>query len=397
MSIGGAAGLGAIPVRRPRWPEGLLIVFAVAIVAAVGLIAPCATTDVAAQAVAPDSLDDGPHVYWRAADTALVFYRCAGALRSSGWLSVDRPLAVKGLCADTAATYVLSPAAPQVEPDVFDDGKRIFAVSDIHGEYQALVDILRKAGVIGEDLSWAWGDGHLVILGDVFDRGAHVTECLWLIHGLEREARSAGGRVHYVLGNHETMVLQGDLRYVHERYLKGIVASSGVDYDDLFGPAMELGRWLRTKHVAVRLNGFLFVHGGLGPEAVERSLDLSRMNADARRAIDLRSYDLVFSDMPGFLLASTGPIWYRRYHRGTPSDPQLTQEELDAVLGHFGASTVVVGHTEIGQIQALYAGKAYGIDVAVAELGGLQGLLWEKGTFYRVRGDGTREVIGGRR
>lgn len=369
----------------------------IAIAAAVGLFPPCAATGAAAQGVAPDSLDDGPHVYWRDGDTALVFYRCQGDLRSSGWLSVAVPTAVKGMCADTAAVYVLSPAAPAVEPDVFDDGRRIFAVSDIHGEYQALVDILREAGVIGEGLSWAWGDGHLVILGDVFDRGAHVTECLWLIHRLEREARSAGGRVHYLLGNHETMVLQGDLRYVHERYLEGIVALSGVDYDDLFGPAMELGRWLRTKHVAVRLNGVLFVHGGLGPEVIERGLGLSRMNDEARRAIDLRSYDLVFSDMPGFLLAGTGPIWYRRYHRGTPSDPQLTQEELDAVLGHFGASTVVVGHTEIGQIQALYGGKAHGIDVAVAELGGLQGLLWERGTFYRVRGDGTREVIGGGR
>ncbi len=384
-------------MRCSRWLNGPVLAPAIAIVAALGLFAPCATTDASAQGMAPDSLDDGPHVYWRDASTALVFYRCQGDLRSSGWLSVDRPLAVKGLCADTATTYVLSPAAPAVEPDAFDDGKRIFAVSDVHGEYQALVDILRGAGVTGEDLSWAWGEGHLVILGDVFDRGAHVTECLWLIHRLEREARSAGGRVHYVLGNHETMVLQGDLRYVHDRYLDGIVASSGVDYEDLFGPAMELGRWLRTKHVAVRLNGVLFVHGGMGPEVLERRLGLSSMNADARRAIDLRSYDLVFSDMPGFLLASTGPIWYRRYHRGTPSDPQLTQEEMDAVLGHFGASAVVVGHTEIGQIQALYGGKAYGIDVAVAELGGLQGLLWEKGTFYRVRGDGTREVIGGGR
>jgi len=281
-----------------------------------------------------------------------------------------------------------------VEPDVFDDGKRIFAVSDIHGEYQALAEMLRKADVVDAGLAWSWGDGHLVILGDVFDRGAQVTECLWLIRRLEGEARQAGGRVHFVLGNHELMVLQGDLRYVHERYQKGIVAASGVDYDDLFGPAMELGRWLRSKHVAVRLNGVLFVHGGLGPEVIERNLDLARMNAQARSAIDLRSYDLVFVDMPGFLLAGDGPIWYRRYHRGTAADPQLTQDQLEAVLRHFGASAVVVGHTDIGQIQALYGGKAYGIDVAVPDLGGLQGLLWERGAFYRVRADGTREALG---
>jgi hypothetical protein len=380
-------------MRCSRWLTGLML----ALLTGAGLPVLGGTAAAAGQGLASDSLDDGPHVYWRGADTAFVFYRCAGALRSSGWLSVDRPLAVKGLCADTAATYALAPAAPPVEPDVFDDGKRIFAVSDIHGEYQALVDLLRNAGVVRADLSWAWGDGHLVILGDVFDRGAHVTECLWLIHRLEREARAAGGRVHYLLGNHEMMVLKGDLRYVHERYLKGIVATSGVDYDDLFGPAMELGRWLRSKNVAVRLNGVLFVHGGLGPEVVERDLGIPRINTQARAAIDLRSYDLAFADMPGFLLAGDGPVWYRRYHRGTPSDPQLTPQELDAVLGHFGASAVVVGHTEIGQIQALYDGKVYGIDVPLATLGSFQGLLWERGTFYRVGGDGAREVIGGRR
>jgi hypothetical protein len=387
-------------MRRSRLPRGLQLallagaVFAVLAGAVFAVLG--GASGAAAQAPPPDSLDDGPHVYWRDASTALVFYRCRGELLSSGWLSVAGPVAFQGMCADSAVTYTLSPSAA-AEPDVFDDGKRIFAVSDIHGEYEALVDLLRAAGIVGRDLSWSWEDGHLVILGDVFDRGAGVTECLWLIHRLEREAREAGGRVHFLLGNHEIMVLQSDLRYVHERYLRGISAISGVTYDDLFGPAMELGRWLRTKHVAVRINGVLFVHGGLGPEVVERGLDLSRMNEETRRAIDLRSYDLAFADMPRFLLAGDGPIWYRRYHLGTIAQPQLTTDEMDAVLGHFGASAVVVGHTEVGEIHALYGGRAYGIDVTVPDLGGLQGLLWEKGTFYRVRGDGGREVIGGRR
>jgi len=175
------------------------------------------------------------------------------------------------------------------------------------------------------------------------------------------------------------------------------VASSGVDYQDLFGPAMELGRWLRTRNVAVRLNGILFVHAGLGPEVVSRDLDLSEINTQARSAIDLRSYDLVFNDMPGFLLEPDGPLWYRRYHGGTASEPGVTEEELQGILDHFGASAVVVGHTEVGVIQALHEGKVYGIDVALEQLGGFQGLLWERGTFYRVAGDGSKEVIGSSR
>ncbi len=351
----------------------------------------------AGQSLAADSLDDGPHVYWRNDSTAFAFYRCQGSFRSSGWFHVRRAVSLRGFCADTAVTYVLSAAAPQPEPGVFNGVSRIFAVSDIHGEYDAFVDLLVNAGIVREDLSWAWGDGHLVIVGDVFDRGEHVTECLWLIHRLEREARAAGGHVHFLLGNHEVMAMQGDLRYANEKYLKGIVAMTGVRYQDLFGPGMELGRWLRTRNTVVRLNDVLFVHAGLGPEVVSRDLDVSEINEQVRGAIDLRSYDLVFNDMPGFLLESDGPLWYRRYHGGTATDPAVTPEELQRILDHFGASTVVVGHTDIGVIQALHEGKVYGIDVALEDLGAFQGLLWERGTFYRVSGDGTRETIGGGR
>jgi hypothetical protein len=150
-----------------------------------------------------------------------------------------------GFCDDSLTSYRIARRAPTEGPEVQDGISRIFAVSDIHGEYEALVGLLANAGVIDEEQHWNWGDGHLVVLGDIFDRGDRVTECLWLIHALELEAEEAGGRVHYTLGNHEVMVLQGDLRYVNAKYLEGIVQETGIDYQDLFGPAMEFGRWLR--------------------------------------------------------------------------------------------------------------------------------------------------------
>ena len=375
---------------RRRNPANLRVQALLASVVGVVAILP---TDARGQGFVPDSLDDGPHVYWRDASTALLFYHCGGAFHASDWVRVRGTVSVSGFCGDTEARYLLSSTPPRVEPDVFDGDSPIFAVSDIHGEYDALVELLTGAGVIGADLSWTFGDGHLVVAGDVTDRGSRVTECLWLIHRLTREAREAGGRVHFLLGNHEVMVMQGDLRYVHPKYLQGTAATSSVDYDDLFGPAMEMGRWLRTLHVAVRINGVLFVHGGLGTEVVDRGLNLSRLNAEARAALDLRSYDLAFRDLPGFLLAGDGPLWYRRYHGSTGAGPQITPQELDRVLSHFRASAVVVGHTDVGQVQALYGGKAFGIDVSVDDLGGLQGLLWERGAFHRVGPDGGREAL----
>lgn len=357
-----------------------------------GMILP-ASGAASAQALPPDSLNDGPHVYWENDSTALVFYHCQDSFLAQRFVGRGTMI-IPGLCGDSLVEYVVSPRTPEVEPYTFDGVSRIFAVSDIHGEYDALVDLLVNAGIIDEDLSWAWEDGHLVIVGDIFDRGGQVTECLWLVHRLEREAKAAGGRVHYTFGNHEVMVLQRDLRYVHRKYLEGVVESSGIGYEDLFGPGMELGRWLRTKHSALRLNGILFVHGGIGPEVLQRDLDLSTINEQARVAIDLRSYDLIFKDMPGFLLYSLGPLWYRGYHGATSSYPRASEAEVREILDRFGAHTVVVGHTDIGEIQALYGGLVFGVDMSLEKLGAFQGLLWEDGEFFRVQGDGSREPMG---
>ncbi len=340
-----------------------------------------------------DSLNDGPHVYWQDDSTVVAFYHCQGDFLGQRFLGGET-LVVPGLCDDVGVEYVLSTRAPEVEPHTFEGVSRIFAVSDVHGEYDAFVDLLVNAGIIGTDLSWSWGDGHLVVLGDIFGRGGQVTECLWLVHRLEREARAAGGRVHFTLGNHEVMVLRRDLRYVNRRYLDGVVESSGIGYEDLFGPGMELGRWLRTKHTAIRLNEILFVHAGIGPEVLERDLDLATINEQVRTAIDLRSYDLIFNDMPGFLLDSQGPLWYRGYFLPTSTYPQATVPEVRAVLDYYGAHTVVVGHTDIGEIQAQYGGLIFGIDMSLEQMGFFQGLLWEDGTFFKVQGDGTREPMG---
>ena len=37
-----------------------------------------------------------------------------------------------------------------------------------------------SAGVGTGNFNWIYGDGHLIISGDLFDRGFHITECMWL-------------------------------------------------------------------------------------------------------------------------------------------------------------------------------------------------------------------------
>ena len=347
--------------------------------------------------VLADSLDDGPHIYWQNDSTALVFYLCDGSVEKQTFLVSDT-LRFPGFCADSLAEYVVAARAPEIQPHIYDDISKIFVVSDIHGEYEALVELLVNAGIVDANLHWRWGAGHLVVDGDVFDRGDLVTECLWLIYRLEQEAIGAGGRVHFVLGNHEIMAMQGDLRYVNQKYMNGIVRKTKIMYQDLYGPHMELGRWLRAKHTAIRLSGILFVHGGIGTHIVDRGLTLEEINAQAREYIDLRSYQIAFDATPIFWYSSGGPFWYRGYYE--PKEgwySHATPEEVEAILAFYGAHAVVVGHTGVEQVESLYDGRVFGIDIPLDELGSFQGLLWEGGEFYRVTGSGELEELAGPR
>ncbi len=125
-----------------------------------------------------DPLRDGPHVFWQTDSSAIVFYLCNGSMEKRTF-QVKDTLRFHGFCLDNAVEYIIPVNTAVAQPQVIEHASKILAVSDIHGEFDHLVDILTKSGVIDLERHWSWADGHLVILGDVFDRGARVTECLW--------------------------------------------------------------------------------------------------------------------------------------------------------------------------------------------------------------------------
>src|SRR5262245_8388127 len=96
----------------------------------------------------------------------------------------------------------------------FEGVERIVAVGDVHGAFDNLVKILQAAGVIDQRQRWSGGKTHLLQLGDVVDRGPDSRKVLDLYRRLERDASSAGGRFHFLMGNHEAMRITGDARYI---------------------------------------------------------------------------------------------------------------------------------------------------------------------------------------
>ena len=190
----------------------------------------------------------------------------------------------------------------------FNDDERVIAISDVHGDYNAMLATLRSAGVISDDGEWAAGAGHLVITGDLLDRGPDSRKVMDLVMRLEPLALEAGGQVHLLLGNHEVMNLVGDLRYVaeeeyaafaddedpaeRERWFQHYFSAQPPLTDEasareawnaerppgFFGHRRAFrsdghyGQWLKEKPLIVVINGTAFVHGGLSPEVAELGL-----------------------------------------------------------------------------------------------------------------------------
>jgi hypothetical protein len=212
---------------------------------------------------------------------------------------------------------------------------RVVAVGDAHGAYPELVSILQKTGLIDGNHVWAGSQATLVQTGDILDRGRQVRDCLDLLMALDRQAPKAGGKVIALLGNHETINLMGDVRYVtpdifltfadsrsearrEQAYRDYLKFSSGhrdhshaaiavddtaakqkwtdqhppgfFEYRDALGPNGKYGAWIRSHHAIVKVGDGLFMHGGLNPALQFRDIE----ELDNRIHAELAGFDSIW-------------------------------------------------------------------------------------------------------
>jgi len=289
-------------------------------------------------------------------------------------------------------------------------GGRIVAVGDVHGAYDGFVSDLRMAGLVDEKVRWTGGDAVLVQTGDLLDRGVDTRAVLDMMMRLQKEAKKAGGRVVALLGNHEVMNMLGDLRYVNpeeyesfrtsrsvevrEQFWKNVLEgrrkraeATGETLDEralreqfekeaplgfvertqAFSARGEYGRWLRDKSAVARVDGVVFVHGGLTPEVA--ALGCEAINERVTREIT-SGVDETRSDPLASLVASeNGPLWYRGLAK---DDEAVLDPEVRQVLQDMGARAIVVGHTvtESGGVELRFGGRVVMIDAGMGEIYG---------------------------
>ena len=337
---------------------------------------------------------DGPYVFYKK-DKAFVKY----ILDSNGteWVQTDT------MNLDNKKNYTLHVATDipgqtfpvtlqdqlQDDSSEFASTDKIFALSDMEGDFSSFRKLLQAAGVIDNNFNWTFGTGHLVLVGDFLDRGSQVTEVLWLIYSLEQKAKAAGGYVHYILGNHEIMNMSNDLRYVNSKYFHDVKLMH-INYEKLYEKNSEIGRWLRTKNVIEKIGNLVFLHGGISEELNSLDLSIARINKLARPYYDMSNEESTDQTMNTILSGKVGPFWYRGYYK---NNDKVTPEEMNNILSKFSVTHIITGHTIAADtISAWYEGKVIDLDVhdnrAIPEA-----LLIEGNKFYRIGPSGQKILL----
>jgi calcineurin-like phosphoesterase family protein len=211
----------------------------------------------------------------------------------------------------------------------------VFVVGDVHGHRDVLVGLLRDAGLVNEAERWSGGDAVLWLVGDLVDRGPDGIGAIDLVRRLERES---AGRVRCLLGNHEAFLLSVLLVGPEETGFPGTtfadvwLANGGVP-DDLRSLTPDHVEWLVARPAIAREGEWLLLHADTDAYlAYGRSVD--EVNARIAEALATGAPDV----LDGLLEALCDRLML--------GDPAV----VDALLGAYGGSRIVHGHTPIASL-----------------------------------------------
>ena len=283
------------------------------------------------------------------------------------------PVTATGTPAKEAEQKVAAP--PVVLPPVsarLQGIERVVAIGDIHGDFSAMETALKGAKLIDDEGRWTGQDTVLVQTGDLLDRGDDEQRIIDFLDRLGAEARAEGGNVLELIGNHEAMNVQGDLRYVTPGGFEDFEDVEGLDLSDerlaplspplrarraAFLPGGPYARKLAEHHTIGIVNDTVFAHGGVLPDHVTYGVD--RINDE------VRAWMIGDGLLPFIMQSQSAPTWTRHYSAPPPGEDPCPL--LEQALEQLGAQRMVLGHTvQRDGIASHCDGKLWLIDVGMA-------------------------------
>ena len=334
-------------------------------------------------------IDDGPYLIHEADGAVTATWVRDGDVQAKHF-DAGKPIVLPEFASLLGSSLTL--AAHEPDAAIWEMPEKVLALSDVEGRYDEMLRFLTANGVVDADGKWAFGKGHLVCVGDMVDRGSQVTETLWLMYRLGIEARAAGGHVHYVLGNHEAMLMGGDVRYVAPKY-RAVAKLLDRPIEGLVGADTELGRWMRTRNAMVRIGRYVFVHAGIAPGVALDPIDYDHVNGQVRSVLGV-SPDRIEDRAAGRRVWGRESIlWYRGYFARHADEfgAVPSSAAMDRVLGNVGGEHVVVGHTKVGEVTPLIGGRVLAIDIPWSQPDHVRALLITKDAIevVDIRGERT--------
>jgi len=318
-------------------------------------------------------------------------------------------------------------------PTVLPAKKRIIVIGDLHADLDLTLRCLRLAKVIDKNGEWIGGKTVVVQTGDKVDGCRpipNIYNCiknhvdtesseyskynadedikiLELFYNLHKKAESHGGAVYSLLGNHELMNVEGNLKYVSKKSLeefadykdgkinfkekfshlstvdRGIVARKYA-----FSPGNKWSTFLACTNIGcIIIGSFLFVHGGIVPEfikelGIKSNADLVKVNHLVRLwLLGLIEKEKIHKIISG----EKHSLFWDRMLASIPSNVDANDDKcktyLDPVLKLLNVGNMVIGHTPqvVNGINSSCSGKLWKIDIGASKafasydvLGGIQ-------------------------
>ena len=261
--------------------------------------------------------------------------------------------------------------------------ERVVAIGDLHGDYDQYIRVMKSAGLLDKKDRWSGGKTHLVQTGDLTDRGDDSRKIIDHLVKVAKQAKKKGGYVHLLIGNHESMNVVGDLRYVtsgefaafstrNSPRLQDMQWQNQVEWMRANDPAFEeidldayreeweltvpvgwvehrqawmltgdYGKWVSGLPVAVQVNDTIFLHGGISAKYCKFTLQSLTEQVIAALEIYNPAEISIVND-------PLGPLWYRGLAQ--EEEAEVYSQTLDNILERYGAKRIVVGHTPTGGV-----------------------------------------------
>ena len=242
--------------------------------------------------------------------------------------------------------------------------EKIVVIGDIHADYEILLAVLKKAGLINDKLEWIGGKTYLVMIGDLVDGKARIdnwngdsdVKVINFLGKLIKKAKRKGGDVIILLGNHEFMNIRGNFNYSGDHGIREM----GGELNRLKYFNSKFLSFANKCFLAVNIGGWIFCHAGIVPE-ISKKYSIPKLNTMLVKFLsnqmNLHEDNVFFEIISG----ENGILTTREFGINN-----INCKRLLATLENLNANHMVVGHTVQEKVNDICNKKLWRVDVGLS-------------------------------